>query len=92
MHRLHNQAALHACINDDLEAIQHLIPSLMSPNSRIENVRIGDRPYSTVPFLCVCSAYGSLQCFDYLIEKGATAYFADLVKFKKLYFDIFQFN
>lgn len=82
MQRLHNQAALQACINDDLDTLQHLIPSMMNANSRVENFRIGDLPYSTVPFLCVCSAYGSLQCFNYLIEKGATTYFTDLISNK----------
>ena len=81
MTSLEADAAAHACVCDDLESLQHIVPVPLGPNSRIQNFRIGDRPYSTVPFLCVCCAYGSEQCFDYLIEKGATPYYADLVCF-----------
>lgn len=79
MQKLNTEATLRACISNDLEALQHLVPSLLGPNSRVQKFRIGDRPYSAVPFLCVCAAYGSIECFDYLIEKGATSYYADLV-------------
>lgn len=79
MKRLHTQTALEACINNDLDTLQHTVPSLLNANSRADNFRIGDRPYSTVPFLCVCAAYGNLECFNYLIEKGGTSYYADLI-------------
>lgn len=78
MNHLHTEAALQACIRDDLDALQHIIPVFLTPNSRVQNFRIGDRPYSSVPFLCVCAAYGSTETFDYLIEKGATSYYADV--------------
>ena len=75
---LNIEAAVRACQDDNLDALEHLIPEELGPNSRIQKYRIGDRPYSTVPFLCVCCAYGSERCFDYLIEKGAMLYYADL--------------
>ena len=81
MTSLEAEAAAEACVRDDLEALQHLVPTPLGPNSRIQNFRIGDRPYSTVPFLCICCAHGSNECFEYLIQKGATAYYADLVCF-----------
>jgi hypothetical protein len=79
MNKLNTEAAFHACITNDVETLQRFIPSLLTANSRIQEMRIRDRPYVTVPLLCVCAAYGSIECFDYMIEKGATSYYADVL-------------
>ena len=81
MLHLNTEASVKACINNDLDALSHLIPACIGPDSRVQKIRIGDRPFSSVPILCIAIAYGSLECFDYLIEKGVTTYFADLVPF-----------
>jgi hypothetical protein len=78
MNKLNAEAAFQACLANDLESLQRFIPSLLNANSRIHEMRIRDRPYVTVPLLCVCAAYGSIECFDYMIEKGATSYYADV--------------
>ena len=83
MHHLNTEASVKAIISNDLDALQHLIPSCLGPDSRIQKIRMGERPFSSVPFLCISIAHGSLECFDYLIEKGATTYFADLIPFFK---------
>jgi len=82
MINLQIEAATRACLRDDIDSLMHLIPSFLEANSRVPKIRIGDRPHSAVPFLCVAISAGSVQCFDYLIEMGATTYFADL-------FDVF---
>lgn len=79
MQKLNTEATLRACASDDAEALVKLVPVLIGPNARVQHFRMGDRPYSAVPFLCVCAAYGSEQCFEYLIEHGAISYYADLV-------------
>lgn len=89
MLHLNTEAALKACMNNDLESLQHLIPSCLGPDSRVQKVRLRDRPYSAVPFLCLTIAYGSLDCFEYLIEKGATTYYADLILYFIILFIIF---
>lgn len=78
MNRLNTEATLRACVKNNIEDLQHLVPAILSPNARIEKLIIGDRPYSSIPLLCVTIAYGSKECFDYLIEKGATTYYADI--------------
>jgi hypothetical protein len=78
MEKLHVEAAVKACIANDVEALQHIVTSLLPANSRIPHLRIHDRPGRTVPFLCVCAAHGSHECFEYMIEKGATSYYADV--------------
>lgn len=79
MIQINIESAYQACLNNDLESLKHLVPGNLSPNSRVLKFRIGERPHSSVPFLCVAIASGSLDCFDYLIENGATTYFADLI-------------
>jgi hypothetical protein len=78
MDKLQTEAAVKACIANDVETLQHIIPSLLPPNARIQQIRIHERPGQTVPILCVCAAYGSTECFEYMIEKGATSYYADV--------------
>ena len=83
MNKLNLEAVLRAYKKDNLDDLQHLVPSVMNPNSRVEKLRIGNRTYSSVPILCITISFGSRQCFDYLIEKGASTYYADIFLFLK---------
>jgi hypothetical protein len=81
MQQVNTTTAFKACMRNNRTALENIVPGYVVPNSRAQEVRIHDRPCQIVPLLCICAAYGSLECFEYLVENGAISYYADVVSF-----------
>jgi hypothetical protein len=81
MQQVNTTTAFKACMRNNRAALENIVPAYVAPNSRAQEVRIHDRPCQIVPLLCICAAYGSLECFEYLVENGAISYYADVVSY-----------
>jgi ankyrin repeat protein len=59
------------CQRNNVATLQAIVPSLVSPNELVPQIKLNLLSRKNVPLLCVAAASGSLDCVVYLVKVGA---------------------
>jgi ankyrin repeat protein len=76
--------------NGDIQTLQQIVPSRLSPDSTSPQVRLNPLTRQNVPLLCIASACGSLEAVKILVRAGATIDRADSLKYTAVHWAAFS--